>query len=51
MKTKPTKAARRNPFVVVMFKHHSEGKTSIKDRRTPRGGTKNNQRDYREEKY
>lgn len=41
----------RNPVAVAMQRRHGGGIKVMKDRRTPRGGSKNRQRDYREERY
>ncbi len=41
---------RRSPMLVALYKRHGSSKV-IKDRRVPRSGARNRQRDYREEKY
>jgi hypothetical protein len=43
-------ATKRSPLLVALVKRHSRTQV-MKDRRNPRGGSRNNQRDYREEKY
>lgn len=44
-------AAHRNPVAVAMQKRHGLVSKPMKDRRTPRQGARNRQRDYREERY
>jgi hypothetical protein len=41
----------RNPVAVALQKRHGFGVKKMKDRRQPRGGARNKQRDYREENY
>jgi hypothetical protein len=41
---------RRSGLFVALIKRHTRI-TTMKDRRTPRGGARNKQRDYREENY
>jgi len=41
----------RNPFAVALQKRHGFGVKKMHDRRRPRGGARNKQRDYREENY
>jgi len=41
----------RNAVAVALLKRHGGGVQIMKDRRTPRGGTRNKQRDYREGAY
>jgi hypothetical protein len=49
---KPAKTpARRNPYVVANIKRHANTTKTMKDRRTPRGGIRNKQSDYRSERY
>ncbi len=48
---KTTKPSRRNPVLVALIKRHGHTTTSMKDRRTPRGGSRNKQSDYRAERY
>lgn len=45
------KPAHRNPVAAAMQKRHGSPKTRqiFKDKRTPRAGSRNRQRDYREE--
>ncbi len=42
--------ARRSPMLVALYRRHGSSKV-MKDRRVPRGGTRNRQNDYREERY
>lgn len=49
MKTKLPK--HRNPVIVALVRRHGGGVKVMKDRRAPRGGTRNKQREYREETY
>jgi len=42
---------RRSAVAVAMQKRHGGGVQIMKDRRTPRGGAKNKQRDYRNGDY
>ena len=42
---------RRSPMLVALLKRHGQGVKSHKDRRLPRGGNRNDQRDFREERY
>jgi hypothetical protein len=41
----------RNPILVALIKRYGKTTTVMKDRRTPRGGDRNRQRDYREGGY
>lgn len=41
----------RNPIAVALVKRYGGGNRVMKDRRQPRAGTRNKQRDYREERY
>lgn len=41
----------RNPVLVALMKRHGSTTTVMKDRRAPRGGCRNKQREYREERY
>lgn len=41
----------RNAVAVAMVKRYGGGCRIMRDRRAPRGGAKNKQRDYREETY
>ncbi len=41
----------RNPIVVALQKRHGGGVRVMKDRRAPKGGSRNKQRDYQEGKY
>ena len=50
MKT-PKPTARRHPYVAANLKRHASTTKSMKDRRVPRAGNRNVQRDYREERY
>jgi len=43
--------SKRNPVLVALIKRHGHTTTVMKDRRAPRGGARNKQRDYRAEKY
>ena len=45
------KATNRNPVAVAMQKRHGGGVKIMKDRRTPRGGSKNKQAAYRNGDY
>jgi hypothetical protein len=45
------KVAPRNTFVVAAIKGFGSSHRVMKDRRAPRGGTRNRQRDYRSEEY
>jgi len=47
---KPSKRP-RNPIAVAMRKRHGATGTKMRDRRAPRGGSRDRQRDYREERY
>ncbi len=38
-------------LLVALHKRYGNTTKTMKDRRTPRGGARNNQRDYREERY
>lgn len=42
---------RRSPMVVAIQKRHGFGPKTMKDRRTPRGGSRNKQAEYRDERY
>jgi hypothetical protein len=42
---------RRNALVVAAIKRYGNTTKVMKDRRTPRGGSRNKQSDYREERY
>ena len=42
---------KRSPMTAALYKRHGFRQTAIKDRRTPRGGAKNRQRDYRDGNY
>lgn len=44
-------AKKRSPLIVAIQKRHGLGQAPMKDRRTPRGGARNRQRDYRDENY
>lgn len=44
-------ATLRNTVAVAMRLRHANTTSVMKDRRTPRGGNRNRQRDYREERY
>lgn len=44
-------ADKRSPLAVALQKRHGLGQAPMKDRRQPRGGARNRQRDYRDEKY
>lgn len=44
-------AAPRHTVLVALHKRYGNTTKVMKDRRTPRGGTRNKQRDYREERY
>jgi hypothetical protein len=42
----------RSPMLVALYKRHgSNAQATMKDRRRPRGGNRNVQREYREERY
>lgn len=43
--------ARRSPMLVALVARHGGGVKIMKDRRTPRGGNRNKQRDYRSDNY
>lgn len=43
--------AHRNAVLVALHKRYGNTTKTMKDRRAPRGGSRNRQRDYREEKY
>jgi hypothetical protein len=45
------KVAPRNSFVVAAIKGFGSTHRVMKDRRTPRGGNRNRQQDYRSENY
>ena len=48
----PTMSTKRqNPVLVALIKRHASTTVKMRDRRTPRGGCRNRQRDYREERY
>lgn len=50
--TKKTPAGTpRNHVLVALRKRYGNTTTAMKDRRTPRGGARNHQKDYREERY
>jgi hypothetical protein len=51
MKPAPTPSKPRNPIAVALYKRHGNTVTTMRDRRAPRGGSRNKQRDYREERY
>jgi hypothetical protein len=42
---------RRNAVAVALQKRHGFGPKVMKDRRAPRGGSRNKQRDFRNEDY
>lgn len=42
---------RRNPVAMALHARHGKGAKIMKDRRIPRRGARNKQRDYREENY
>jgi hypothetical protein len=42
---------RRSPLLVALVARHGGGVKIMKDRRTPRGGNRNKQRDYRSDNY
>lgn len=41
----------RNPVAVAMTLRYGQTTTKMRDRRAPRGGNRNRQRDYREGNY
>lgn len=41
----------RHPLIVAAIKRYGSTTKAMKDRRTPKGGARNRQRDYREERY
>ena len=45
------KIRRQNPIAVALRVRHEKTTTTMKDRRAPRGGARDKQRDYREERY
>ena len=45
------KSRRQNPIAVALRVRHGKTITVMKDRRAPRGGARDKQRDYREERY
>jgi hypothetical protein len=49
MKKKQQK--RRSPIAVALRKRHGQTTTKMKDRRAPRGGSRNKQREYKEDGY
>jgi hypothetical protein len=51
MKTMKTQKAPRNIVLVALNKRHASTTTRMKDRRAPRGGQRNKQVDYRDERY
>ena len=51
MNTQSKIPKRRNPFAVALIRRHGGGVKPMKDRRAPRGGAKNKQRDFRDEDY
>lgn len=42
---------KQNPVAVAMRKRHGSTTTKMKDRRAPRGGARNKQKEYREDGY
>jgi len=42
---------KRSPMVVAIQKRHGHGQAPMKDRRADRGGARNRQRDFRDERY
>jgi hypothetical protein len=42
---------RENPIAVAMRKRHGGTTTKMKDRRAPRGGARDKQREYKEDGY
>jgi len=48
---KPKTPKHRNPVIVALVRRHGGGVKMMRDRRAPRGGSRNKQRDYREENY
>lgn len=44
-------AAPRHPVLVALQKRYRNTTKTMKDRRIPRGGSRNKQQDYREERY
>jgi hypothetical protein len=51
MKPAAKKASPRNPIFVALVKRHGNTTTSMRDRRAPRGGDRNRQRDFQEGRY
>lgn len=45
------KTRRQNPIAVALCVRHGKTNTTMKDRREPRGGARNKQRDHREDGY
>lgn len=45
------KKRKQNPIAVAMRKRHGATTTKMKDKRVPRGGTRNKQKEYREDEY
>jgi hypothetical protein len=45
------KQRKQNPVAVAMRKRHGKTTTKMKDRRAPRGGARNKQKEYREDGY
>ena len=45
------KERRQNPVAVAMRKRHGRAATKMKDRRVPRGGARDKQKEYREDGY
>lgn len=45
------KTSKRNPVLVALIKRHGSTTTTMKDRRVPRGGNRNKQRDFRDGRY
>lgn len=42
---------KQNPMAVAMRKRHGATTTKMKDRRAPRGGARNKQKEYSEDGY
>jgi hypothetical protein len=43
--------SKRSPMTEALYKRHGIRQTSMKDRRTPRGGAKNRQQAFRDDSY
>jgi len=46
-----THTSKRNPVLVALIKRYASTTKAMKDRRQPRAGSRNRQRDYAEGRY